>query len=628
MKTPCTRPVPFRNFPRAAAKTALLVASVQFSASLYASTDYGPAIYRPMSGCSKWYTSGSGHKFVVIHDMEGYYASTISYLNRCDIATSIHYMVNGKVDTSSDYSAGEVDQQVRESLYSWHARCWNTYSAGTEHEGFADNPAWFTEALYQASADLQRHLCDDSYSIVKDRNHIVGHNAWQTAAWRTYAASAFGIDPNCNTHHDPGAYWDWSHFMALINPVAPPPASDTPPLRYKVDVNGDGKTDIVLIWNNAGNATIRTCLSTGSAFASAVDTAAGISFGTLDTDRKWIPLDANGDGKTDMVLIWKNGSAATARTYISTGTGFTYTSSSTVSGGFGTLGVDREWSKADVNGDGKEDLIMIWNNAGVGTARICPSSGTSFSIGADSVVAGGFGTLGVDRQWIPMDVNADGKSDLVMVWDKSGEAAARVCRSSGTNFTIGADSILAGGFGTLNVDRQWLKADINGDGKQDLIMIWDKAGEAAARVCLTSGTNFTLGADTIIAGTYGTIGLDRQWIPMDINGDGKTDLTMIWNHSGAGDARTCLSTGTGFTVSGDTTVCGSFGTLGVNRMWSKGDIDGDGKEDLIMIWNNVGDGIARACLTTGSGFGITSDSTVCGTFGTFGVDRLWLPPGL
>jgi hypothetical protein len=112
------------------AKTIVLAATLHLGVSAYASTDYPPAIYRPMSGCSKWYTTGSGHKFVVIHDMEGYYASCIGYLNRCDISTSVHYLVNGLKDTTSDYVAGEVGQQVREAYYSWHARCWNQHSFG------------------------------------------------------------------------------------------------------------------------------------------------------------------------------------------------------------------------------------------------------------------------------------------------------------------------------------------------------------------------------------------------------------------------------------------------------------------------------------------------------------------
>jgi N-acetyl-anhydromuramyl-L-alanine amidase AmpD len=140
--------------------------------SVQASGDYGPAIWRPV--CSgKWYTSGYGHKFVVCHDMEGYYWSSIAYIQRCDVSVSIHYCVNGLQDTGTDAPAGEVSQLVSEAYYAWHAKCWNQYSYGTEHEGFVSNPAWFTDAMYNASGLLQRHLCD-AHGIAKDRNHIVG----------------------------------------------------------------------------------------------------------------------------------------------------------------------------------------------------------------------------------------------------------------------------------------------------------------------------------------------------------------------------------------------------------------------------------------------------------------------
>src|SRR5579862_6443753 len=82
----------------------LLVLSIINPIRIQASTDYGPAIWRS-SPSGHWYTSGHGHKFVVIHDMEGYYASTISYLQRSSTQVSIHYAVNGKKDSSSDYNA-------------------------------------------------------------------------------------------------------------------------------------------------------------------------------------------------------------------------------------------------------------------------------------------------------------------------------------------------------------------------------------------------------------------------------------------------------------------------------------------------------------------------------------------
>src|SRR3954464_9956596 len=107
--------------------------------STEAQPDYAPAIWK-QAYSGHWYTSGNGHKFCVIHDMEGYYASTISFFASCGhTSSSIYYLVNGKKDATSDYPAGEVSQMVRESNYAWHVCCWNTWMFGTEHEGFAGN---------------------------------------------------------------------------------------------------------------------------------------------------------------------------------------------------------------------------------------------------------------------------------------------------------------------------------------------------------------------------------------------------------------------------------------------------------------------------------------------------------
>ena len=182
-----------------------------------ASTDYGPAIWHPLCNAN-WYTSGYGHKFHVVHDMEGYYASTVAWFDNCTMTSaSVHYAVNGVKDATSDAPAGEITQLgVRESQYAWHATCWNKHSTGTEHEGFASNPAWYTEAMYQASAGITKHVCE-KFAYAKDRNHVVGHGEKSNGAWVTWANANLGINATCNTHTDPGPYWDWSHYMALIN---------------------------------------------------------------------------------------------------------------------------------------------------------------------------------------------------------------------------------------------------------------------------------------------------------------------------------------------------------------------------------------------------------------------------
>ena len=181
----------------------------------HAQPDYPNAYWRPVYS-GHWYTSGYGHKFHVIHDIEGYYWSSISYFQRSTTQASVHFWVNGKKDNTSDAAPGEVSQSVRTAYYAWHARCWNQHSTGTEHEGFASNPAWYTPELYQSSASLTAWICN-RFGYAKDRNHVIGHDQKRIPGWSSWAAGNLGIDPNCNDHTDPGPYWDWTGYMQKVN---------------------------------------------------------------------------------------------------------------------------------------------------------------------------------------------------------------------------------------------------------------------------------------------------------------------------------------------------------------------------------------------------------------------------
>jgi N-acetyl-anhydromuramyl-L-alanine amidase AmpD len=190
-----------------------------------AQPDYPGAIWRP-AAAGHWYTTGNAHAFVVEHDMEGYYLSTISYFQQAGTQASIHYCVNSLHNGSdsqghaennpNDSPAGEITQMVEEQYWAWHVLCWNRYMFGTEHEGFVSNPAWYSDAMYQASGALTRYLCD-KWNIPKDRNHIIGHNEYQNAAWRSWMSNNWPqINSGCNNHTDPGQYWDWNKFMNIV----------------------------------------------------------------------------------------------------------------------------------------------------------------------------------------------------------------------------------------------------------------------------------------------------------------------------------------------------------------------------------------------------------------------------
>ncbi|MFF3058930.1 N-acetylmuramoyl-L-alanine amidase [Streptomyces sp. NPDC057909] len=127
---------------------------------------------------------------VIIHVTQGSYAGSIKWFQDPTAEVSAHYVVR-----SSD---GQITQTVRDSDTAFHAKQANASALGVEHEGYIDDPSWFTDTMYRASAALTRALCD-KYGIPKDRAHIIGHS------------EAPGTD-----HTDPGRYWDWNRYMGFV----------------------------------------------------------------------------------------------------------------------------------------------------------------------------------------------------------------------------------------------------------------------------------------------------------------------------------------------------------------------------------------------------------------------------
>jgi N-acetyl-anhydromuramyl-L-alanine amidase AmpD len=142
--------------------------------------------------------------YMIIHDTEGSYDSAISTFQNPASYVSANY-----VTRSSD---GAVTEMVPPADVSWGAGDWyvNMHAINIENEGFAaQGRTWYTEAMYQSDAALVRYLAAE-YGIPLDRAHILGHedvpgptNAWTAAQ-----------------HWDPGPFWNWNHFMALVHGVS------------------------------------------------------------------------------------------------------------------------------------------------------------------------------------------------------------------------------------------------------------------------------------------------------------------------------------------------------------------------------------------------------------------------
>ncbi|MGW1378739.1 N-acetylmuramoyl-L-alanine amidase [Streptomyces sp. NPDC002446] len=130
---------------------------------------------------------------IVVHVTQETYEDTLTLFQDPAHKAAAHYVVR-----SDD---GHVAQCVRERDVAWHAGHWNynTRSIGIEHEGWIDDPTWFTEPMYEQSARLTAALCD-RYGIPKDREHIIGH-----------------VEVPGTDHYDPGEFWDWARYLEMVH---------------------------------------------------------------------------------------------------------------------------------------------------------------------------------------------------------------------------------------------------------------------------------------------------------------------------------------------------------------------------------------------------------------------------
>jgi len=391
--------------------------------------------------------------------------------------------------------------------------------------------------------------------------------------------------------------------------------------ELQMDVNGDGKTDLVRIWKNGNEAYAAVWLSDGTGFSLAWNGSVGGWCSDPSCDIRERAMDVNGDGKTDLVRIWRNGNEAYAAVWLSDGTGF-YSAWNGSVGGWGDLIKD---FPMDVNGDGKTDLVRIWRNGNEAWAMVCLSNGTGFSVAWNGSV-GGWGDLIKD---FPMDVNGDGKTDLVRIWQNGSDAYALVLLSDGTGFysawngSVGAWETTESHYCYPNwlyasYPIQELTMDVNGDGKTDLVRIWkDANGNGAwAMVWLSNGTGFSLvwsgsigpwwnGNCVCVNGSYICAGYNViGGLPMDVNGDGKTDLVRIWKNGNESWATVWLSNGTGFSVAWNGPVGAWTASLPLPM-----DVNGDGKTDLVYLYANGSNVWAKVWLSAGAFPDIISSST-------------------
>ena len=128
------------------------------------SNDYSPALWNPAGNCNFSSRNGTNISAVTIHTTQGSYSGAISWAHNCNSNVSFHYIIR-----SSD---GQVTQLVHENDKAWHVGSQNAYTIGIEHEGWVDNPAWYTQEMYNSSSLLTKDIVNSGYGIPPYRTYF------------------------------------------------------------------------------------------------------------------------------------------------------------------------------------------------------------------------------------------------------------------------------------------------------------------------------------------------------------------------------------------------------------------------------------------------------------------------
>lgn len=186
-------------------------------------------------------------------------------------------------------------------------------------------------------------------------------------------------------------------------------------------------TDLVVVYPQQGKLAFDLFLSTGTGFSKSQTTVTSDPW-----QQGWInvyAIDANADGRTDMVVAYRNRSGLLAfDTYLSTplggGVALSATALTTVTQSQAPANRDALLA-FDVNGDGMVDMVLLWND------RNQVLNATSFVSQGDQSASNGIklfskavsSNLNVSTLHqvaiLPADANGDGVVDLVQVSQSS-----------------------------------------------------------------------------------------------------------------------------------------------------------------------------------------------------------------
>ena len=292
-------------------------------------------------------------------------------------------------------------------------------------------------------------------------------------------------------------------------------AVDTLETPYVGDFNGDARADIITFTrqNPSAIGDVYVALSEGTKFGA---NTKWHDFFAITTDETVVIGDYDGDGKDD-IGTWLG--KTTKQVYVARSLGNGMTPEIVWVNSIGKDPSDVIVS-GDANGDGKDDLIDFARKEG--KVYVALSTGTSFSTPA---LWHGFFAISTDERPRVADLNGDGKVDIVTFATNSPTAFGDVyvSLSTGTRFGDNDSSVKWHDFFAIRPEEEVRIGDLNGDGRDDFFTFLPPPF-AQCYTALSQGT--AMGESVLWPEAIAPDTKDGKYVG-DVTGDGKADIIIF-----------------------------------------------------------------------------------------------------